>query len=98
MMLVATLGKTEQAASGAAWAIMMPLSMIGGGMVPQIVMPAWMSTAGNVSPVKWAIRAIEGALWRDFTLSEMLLPCGILLVFGFLCFAIGTRRLDMTTA
>lgn len=98
MMLVATLGKTEQAASGAAWAIMMPLSMIGGGMVPQVVMPAWMSTAGNVSPVKWAIRAIEGALWRDFTLTEMLLPCGILLVFGFLCFAIGTRRLETTAA
>jgi len=98
MMLVSTLGKTEQAASGAAWAIMMPLSMLGGGMVPQIVMPAWMSTAGNISPVKWAIRAIEGALWRDFTLTEMLLPCGILLVFGYICFAIGTRRLDMTTA
>ena len=98
MMLVSTLGKTEQAASGAAWAIMMPLSMLGGGMVPQIAMPAWMSTAGNISPVKWAIRAIEGALWRDFTLTEMLLPCGILLVFGYICFAIGTRRLDMTTA
>ena len=98
MMLVSTLGKTEQAASGAAWAIMMPLSMLGGGMVPQIVMPAWMSTAGNISPVKWAIRAIEGALWRDFTLTEMLLPCGVLLVFGYICFAIGTRRLDMTTA
>jgi ABC-2 type transport system permease protein len=98
MMLVSTLGRTEQAASGAAWAIMMPLSMIGGGMVPQIAMPAWMSTAGTVSPVKWAIRAIEGALWRDFTLAEMLLPCGILLVFGLVCFVIGTRRLDMTTA
>jgi ABC-2 type transport system permease protein len=98
MMLVATLGKTEQAASGAAWAIMMPLSMIGGGMVPQVVMPAWMSMAGNISPVKWAIRAIEGALWRDFTASEMLLPCGALLVFGVLCFALGARRLDMTVA
>jgi ABC-2 type transport system permease protein len=98
MMLVATLGKTEQAASGAAWAIMMPLSMIGGGMVPQIAMPAWMSTAGHVSPVKWTIRAIEGALWRDFTLSEMLLPCGILILFGIGCFALGTRRLETTAS
>ena len=24
-------------------------------------MPAWMSTVGNISPVKWAILAIEGA-------------------------------------
>ena len=34
MMLVASLGKTEQTASGAAWAMLMPLSMIGGAMVP----------------------------------------------------------------
>ena len=96
MMLVATLGKTEQAASGTAWAIMMPLSMIGGGMIPQFLMPAWMSTLGNISPIKWAIRAIEGALWREFTLAEMLLPCTILIIVGLACFAIGTRRLQVT--
>ena len=70
MMLVAT-GPTEQAASGTAWAILMPMSLVGGGMVPQFVMPAWMSTAGTVSPVRWAILAIEGGLWRKFTLAEM---------------------------
>jgi ABC-2 type transport system permease protein len=96
MMLVATLGKTEQAASGTAWAIMMPLSMIGGGMVPQFLMPSWMSTLGNISPIKWAIRAIEGALWREFTPAEMVLPCAILVLIGFACFAIGTRRLQIT--
>jgi ABC-2 type transport system permease protein len=96
MMLVATLGKTEQAASGTAWAIMMPMSMFGGGMIPQFVLPAWMSTVGNISPVKWAIRAIEGGLWRQFTIAEMALPCTILVVVGIACFAIGTRRLEMT--
>jgi ABC-2 type transport system permease protein len=93
MMLVATLGKTEQAASGTAWAIMMPLSLVGGGMVPQFVMPPWMAAAGSISPVKWAIRAIEGGLWRQFTLAEMAGPCAFLLVFGAVCFAVGTRRL-----
>jgi len=94
MMLVATLGKTEQAASGMGWAILMPLSMVGGGMVPQFVMPPWMSALGTVSPIKWAILAIEGALWRDFTPGEMLLPCTILVAVGLACFAIGTRRLQ----
>jgi ABC-2 type transport system permease protein len=94
MMLVATLGQTEQAASGTAWAILMPLSMVGGGMIPQFIMPGWMITLGHISPVKWALRAIEGALWRDFTLAEMLLPCGILVAVGLVCFAIGTKRLE----
>lgn len=93
MMLVATLGKTEQAASGTAWAILMPLSMVGGGMVPQFLMPGWMAAIGNVSPIKWAIRAIEGGLWRAFSAQEMLLPCGILVAVGLVCFVVGTRRL-----
>ena len=52
-----------------------------------------MATLGAISPVKWAIRAIEGGLWRQFTPAEMAGPCAFLLAFGAVCFAIGTRRL-----
>ena len=96
MMLVATLGKTEQAASGTAWAILMPLSMVGGGMVPQFILPPWMNAVGVISPMRWTIRAIEGALWRGFSLTEMVLPCAILIAIGLGCFALGTRRLAAT--
>jgi ABC-2 type transport system permease protein len=93
MMMVAGLGRTEQAASGAGWAMLMPMTLFGGGMMPQFIMPSWMQTIGNASPVKWTIRGIEGAVWRDFTLGEMLLPCAVLLIFGAACFAIGVRGL-----
>jgi ABC-2 type transport system permease protein len=93
MMLIASLGKTEQTASGAGWAILMPLSMLGGAMVPQFVMPQWMQTAGQLSPIRWVILAIEGGIWRQFTLSEMVLPCTILVAVGVVCFALGTRGL-----
>ena len=93
MMLIASLGKTEQTASGAGWAILMPLSMLGGAMVPQFVMPQWMQTAGMVSPIRWVILAIEGGIWRRFTLNEMLLPCAILVSVGIVCFIAGTRGL-----
>lgn len=93
MMMVAGLGRTEQAAGGAGWAMLMPMTMFGGGMMPQFVMPSWMQMAGNFSPVKWAILGIEGAVWRSFTLAEMILPCAILLGFGAACFAVGVRGL-----
>jgi ABC-2 type transport system permease protein len=93
MMMVAGLGRTEQAAAGAGWAMLMPMTMFGGGMMPQFIMPGWMLTIGNFSPVKWAILAFEGAVWRAFTPSEMLVPCAILLGFGALCFAVGVRGL-----
>ena len=61
MMMIAGLGRTEQAVAGAGWAMLMPMTMFGGGMMPQFIMPAWMQTVGNVSPVKWAILGFEGA-------------------------------------
>ena len=93
MMLVASLGKTEQTASGAAWAMLMPLSMIGGAMVPTFVMPAWIQSISFISPIRWTMLAIEGGVWRNFTLGEMVTPCAILISVGLVCFAIGTRGL-----
>lgn len=84
-MLLSVLGNTESSVGGAAWATLLLMSMVGGGMVPQIFMPRWMDIAGNVSPVKWAIRALEGGIWRDFTVAEMALPCGILVGMGIAC-------------
>lgn len=91
MMAVAVLGKSEQSAGGLGWAIMMPLTLLGGGMVPFFAMPRWMQAAGSVSPVKWGILALEGAIWRGFGPAEMLLPCGVLLAVGAGGFLLGAR-------
>jgi len=93
MMLIASLGKTEQTAAGAGWAILMPMSMLGGAMVPQFVMPPWMQTVGTISPIRWVVLAIEGGMWRQFTWSEMVMPCAILISVGIACFIAGTRGL-----
>ncbi len=94
MMLIATFGKTEQAVSGASWAVMMPLAMFGGGMIPLVSMPSWMQTASHFSPIKWAVYSFEGAIWRDFTLAEMALPCGLLVIIGVATFALGVVLLS----
>jgi ABC-2 type transport system permease protein len=91
MMFLSVLGKTEQAASGVSWAVMMVFAMLGGGMIPIFIMPSWMRILSNFSPIKWAMLAMEGAIWREFTLSEMMLPCGILLAVGVVFFFIGSR-------
>jgi ABC-2 type transport system permease protein len=93
MMLVAGMGRTEETASGAAWAVLMPLTMLGGAMVPSFVMPRWMQSIGVISPVRWAMLAIEGGVWRNFSVGEMVLPCAILISVGIICFALGTRGL-----
>src|SRR5918993_5574734 len=91
MMLVAAIGRNEQSTSAAGWAILMPMSMIGGAMIPLFAMPPWLVRLSDISPVKWAILAFEGATWRAFAPAEMLLPCGILIGVGLVAFALGTR-------
>jgi ABC-2 type transport system permease protein len=91
MMVLSVLGKTEQAAGGIGWSVLVLMAMIGGGMIPQFVMPPWLHRLGVISPVKWSITAMDGAIWRGFSFVEMLLPCGILIGVGVVCFAIGAQ-------
>jgi ABC-2 type transport system permease protein len=97
MMLLAVSGKTEQAVGGIGWAVLIVMSMLGGGMIPLFFMPSWMRTVGTFSPVKWSVLAMEGAVWRGFSLVDMLKPCGILIAVGVVCFAVGVRVFDWTT-
>jgi ABC-2 type transport system permease protein len=98
MMLLATLGKTEQSVAGAGWGILTLLAMFGGGMVPLVFMPGWMQTASNISPVKWGILALEGSIWRGFSWADMLLPCAVLLGIGAAGFVLGVKNLARAEA
>lgn len=93
MMFICTLGRTEQSVGAAGWAILMITAMIGGGMVPLAFMPSWLRPFSHVSPVKWGIFALEGAIWRKFTPADMIIPCLILLTFGAAAFLLGVAML-----
>ncbi len=75
----------------------MLMAMFGGGMIPLIFMPAFMRTLSNASPVKWSILSLEGAIWRDFSLTEMIMPCGLLVTIGVVFFTIGSVVLSRAT-
>lgn len=89
MMLMSVIGKSEEAVSGAAWGANIVMAMFGGGMIPLAFMPGIMRTLSNASPVKWAILALEGSIWRDFTLAEMIPSCTVLAAVGTVCLAVG---------
>jgi ABC-2 type transport system permease protein len=91
MTLLAVLGRRTQSAAGLSWAVLMLMAMLGGGMLPLFMMPSWLQSLATASPVAWALTAIEGAVWRGFSLAELALPCVALLVLGVGCLAIGTR-------
>lgn len=94
MMFVCTIGRTEQSVGGAGWALMMIMAMLGGGMVPLIFMPSWLRPFSQISPVKWSIFALEGAVWRNLTLVQIMNPCLVLLAIGFIFFVLGVVMLN----
>lgn len=89
MMTVSVLGRTEQGVSGAGWAINMVMAMLGGAMIPAMFMPGFLQQVGKLSPVRWAILSVEGAIWRNFSWSEQVWPFLILLATGAAGTAIG---------
>jgi ABC-2 type transport system permease protein len=88
-MALSVLGRSEHAVSGAGWSALVLLAMLGGAMVPASLMPEWLEGASELSPVRWGILALEGALWRGFDLEEMMLPVGVLLFTGSFAFSVG---------
>jgi ABC-2 type transport system permease protein len=98
MMVMSVIGKTEEAVGGAGWGVNVVMAMFGGGMMPLAFMPGFMKTLSNFSPVKWGVLSLEGAIWRGFTLAEMLLPCAVLIAIGIAGFLLGAWILNRRQA
>lgn len=96
-VLLGVLGRNEQSVGGAAWATLLLFAMIGGAMVPLSVMPPWLRSLSDTSPVKWGIVALEGATVRGFDVRELLPSCAALVAVGLLSVAtaakLGSRAL-----
>jgi ABC-2 type transport system permease protein len=89
MMLLSQCGRGEVAVASSGWAVMLVMAMFGGAMMPYFLMPEWMQQVGDASPVRWAIMALEGALWRGLGWRELARPCLYLAVLGAASFALG---------
>lgn len=91
MTCMSTLGKSEEAVSGASWGANIVMAMLGGGMIPLAFMPPWMQKISHVIPVKWAILILEGGIWREFGWRDAVVPLVALCAIGGLGIAIGSK-------
>lgn len=94
MMAMSVIGRTEEAVAGAGWGANVLMAMVGGGMVPLAFLPGWMQSLSHFSPVKWGVLALEGAVWREFSWSEALMPWSVLVGIGVVGFSIGVWRIS----
>ncbi|TVQ61475.1 MAG: ABC transporter permease [Phycisphaerales bacterium] len=89
MMTLSAVGRTEGGSEGFGRAVLLVLALFGGGGVPLAFMPEWMRQVAGVSPFKWAILAVENAVWRGASAAEAVVPLVALAGFGVAGFVLG---------
>lgn len=93
VMFLAQFGKTEESTGGIIWAVLIVSAMFGGGMMPLFIMPGWLQSISTFSPIRWVTIAVEGALWRNFAVSEMVTPIVVLFLIGTVSLFLGVWRM-----
>jgi len=93
MTLIATLTRTERAAQGGGWGVMMIFAFVGGAAIPSFVFPPVLQKISQISPMYWGIRACESGLWRDLSPVQAALPIALMLGLGLVGFALGVRSM-----
>jgi ABC-2 type transport system permease protein len=80
-MLVGAFCKTEEAASGAANLIIMPMAFLSGTFFPVENAPAWLQTLSNIFPLRHMNDGMLDVLVRGKGIEALLLPSAVLLAF-----------------
>lgn len=72
------------------------LAPLGGAWWPLEITPPFMQTIGHISPVAWAMNGFHTLLYDQGTLTDVLLPIGVLLAAAGVFFVIAIRRFKFT--
>ena len=81
-LLVASLGKTPNAARGVSVLATLLMVMLGGAWVPTFVFPAWLQKLTVVVPTRWAVDGFDATTWRGLGFSSAVMPMLVLLGFA----------------
>jgi ABC-2 type transport system permease protein len=91
-MLVCTLARTEDQASGWNAMVAISLAILGGAMVPLSQAPELLQQLGLLTPHAWFLRAIDSMAGASVQLADIAPSLVALLAFGVLTGAIGLVR------
>lgn len=81
-LIAGAISKTEEAASGLANLIVLPMSFLGGSFIPLEFAPDWLKTVANILPMGHLTNGLMDVMVRGEGPSAALLPMAILLGFA----------------
>ena len=80
-LLLGTIAKTQEQSAPFGATFVVILAAIGGVWVPVFIMPKFMQTLSNISPMNWGLNAFYDVFLRNTTLIEILPEIGLLFLF-----------------
>ena len=90
-MLVAGLARTREQTLPLGLSLVMALSALGGLWWPQSMQPDWMSRVSPAVFTTWAMRGLNDLILRERGLEAVVLPAGVLALYGAVTLAIGLQ-------
>ena len=91
-LLLAAIGGTPEATRRVAIFVVLVSVMLGGAWVPSFLFPAWLQTATQAVPVRWAVDGLDSMTWRGLGPSEVVVPVTLILGFAAVCAAAAVWR------
>jgi ABC-2 type transport system permease protein len=91
-LLIASLGKTPNAARGASIFATLIMVMLGGAWVPTFVFPQWLQQVTVIVPTRWAVDGFDAMTWRGLGIHEAIMPMIVLLGFAAAFAAVAVWR------
>jgi ABC-2 type transport system permease protein len=91
-MLVCTLARTEDQASGWNAMVAISLAILGGAMIPLSQAPELLQQLGLLTPHAWFLRAVDSMAGASVQLADIVPSLLALLAFGVVAGAIGLAR------
>ena len=90
-LVLGAVAQSPQQASSLATSAYMVLAPLGGAWWPLAFVPSWMRTLGHISPIAWALDALNALIFYGGTIGDVLRPSAVLLLFALACFVVGTQ-------
>src|SRR5690606_6345391 len=92
-LFIASFAGTEKQVGGIGSICLLVLGLVGGAMVPRLIMPAFMQKLGLATPHAWALEGYYDVLVRSGTsLVDVLPEIGAVLGFAVVFATIGALR------
>lgn len=96
-LLLASVVKTRRQATSLGTLIVILMSALGGSWWPLSIVPGFMQVIGHFTINAWALDGINALILKGQGFSAILIPTGVLFVYGAACFAVGLKMFRFRT-